>query len=221
MRTNFALTQLRPDTASTPSISRFVKRAIDLIAAPLGLIVLSPLFLVLAVLISLDGGPAFYSHRRIGANGQPFKCIKFRTMILDAEECLEEYLYYHPEARAEWLCDQKLDRDPRITAIGTLLRKSSLDELPQLINVIRGEMTLVGPRPVTESELSRYGNRASAYTSVRPGITGLWQVSGRSSSDYATRVALDERYAKEWSIGLDLWILYRTPSVVLSLRGAK
>ena len=172
-------------------------------------------------MVSLDGGPVFYRHKRIGRDGKPFGCLKFRTMILGAEACLNEYLSYHPEQRREWEQDQKLAFDLRVTAIGNVLRRLSLDELPQLVNVLVGEMSLVGPRPVTEGELKHYGAAASAYLAVRPGLTGPWQVSGRNDVSYATRVAMDEAYVRNFSLWNDIVILLRTPGVVLSKKGAR
>lgn len=201
--------------------SKIIKRVIDIIGSLALLVLFSPLFLVVALMVSLDGGPVFYRHKRIGRDGKPFGCLKFRTMILGAEACLNEYLSYHPEQRREWEQDQKLAFDPRVTAIGNVLRCLSLDELPQLVNVLVGEMSLVGPRPVTEGELKHYGAAASAYLAVRPGLTGLWQVSGRNDVSYATRVAMDEAYVRNFSLWNDIVILLRTPGVVLSKKGAR
>jgi lipopolysaccharide/colanic/teichoic acid biosynthesis glycosyltransferase len=142
-------------------------------------------------------------------------------MILGADRCLNEYLFYHPEAKQEWEREQKLNFDPRITPIGRFLRCTSLDELPQLVNVVLGDMSLVGPRPVTDSELHHYGSALADYMSVRPGITGLWQISGRNGVSYDRRVALDQSYVETLSIWRDLIILFKTPSVVLSKRGAR
>ena len=201
--------------------SKIIKRVIDIIGSLALLVLFSPLFLVVALMVSLDGGPVFYRHKRIGRDGKPFGCLKFRTMILGAEACLNEYLSYHPEQRWEWEQDQKLAFDPRVTAIGNVLRRLSLDELPQLVNVLVGEMSLVGPRPVTEGELKHYGAAASAYLAVRPGLTGPWQVSGRNDVSYATRVAMDEAYVRNFSLWNDIVILLRTPGVVLSKKGAR
>jgi exopolysaccharide production protein ExoY len=197
------------------------KRAFDASAALFLLILAAPLFAVVALLASMDGGPVFFRHRRVGRGGVLFGCWKFRTMILDAEPCLEEYFLYHPNALDEWQREQKLAFDPRITPIGKFLRRSSLDELPQLLNVLVGEMSLVGPRPVTVEELRHYGKAAPLYMSARPGITGLWQVSGRNDVGYAQRVALDEQYLQRGGALLDLLILYRTIGVVFSRRGAR
>ena len=201
--------------------SKIIKRVIDIIGSLALLVLFSPLFLVVALMVSLDGGPVFYRHKRIGRDGKPFGCLKFRTMILGAEACLNEYLSYHPEQRREWEQDQKLAFDPRVTAIGNVLRRLSLDELPQLVNVLVGEMSLVGPRPVTEGELKHYGAAASAYLAVRLGLTGPWQVSGRNDVSYATRVAMDEAYVRNFSLWNDIVILLRTPGVVLSKKGAR
>jgi Undecaprenyl-phosphate galactose phosphotransferase WbaP len=201
--------------------SKIIKRLIDIIGSLALLVLFSPLFLVVALMVSLDGGPVFYRHKRIGRDGKLFGCLKFRTMILGAEACLNEYLSYHPEQRREWEQDQKLAFDPRVTAIGNVLRRLSLDELPQLVNVLVGEMSLVGPRPVTEGELKHYGAAASAYLAVRPGLTGPWQVSGRNDVSYATRVAMDEAYVRNFSLWNDIVILLSTPGVVLSKKGAR
>lgn len=200
---------------------RVVKRAFDFTAASLLLIMSIPLFIAVAALVAIDGGPIFFRHQRVGKNGETFGCLKFRTMILGAEECLDEYLSLHPDAQMEWAREQKLSFDPRITSIGRFLRLSSIDELPQLLNVIKGDMSLVGPRPVTRGELVHYGFATALYKSVRPGITGLWQVSGRNDLGYDMRVRLDEQYVKTWSLFADLVILVRTPAVVISRRGAR
>lgn len=197
------------------------KRVLDACAAAVLLILAAPLFAIVALLVSLDGGPVFFGHRRIGRAGAVFRCWKFRTMILDAEPCLEEYLGHHREACDEWERERKLAFDPRITPVGRFLRRSSLDELPQLLNVLVGEMSLVGPRPVTEAELPHYGWAVPLYLSVRPGITGLWQVSGRNDVGYDSRVALDAHYVETRSLALDLSILARTARVVLDMKGAR
>jgi lipopolysaccharide/colanic/teichoic acid biosynthesis glycosyltransferase len=185
------------------------------------LIFVLPLVLAAALaVLTQDGGPAMFKHRRIGRNGQAFGCLKLRTMAVDAEVRLAELLQRDPAAREEWARDQKLRNDPRITPLGRFLRQTSLDELPQLINVVRGEMNLVGPRPIVESEIVRYGRRFRSYRAVKPGITGLWQVSGRNDVAYRTRVALDTLYAQRRSIGLDLWIIVRTVPAVLMRQGS-
>jgi exopolysaccharide production protein ExoY len=191
------------------------KRAFDVILAVPLLIIFSPLFVVSSMLVAMDGGPVIYGHKRVGHAGRTFPCYKFRTMIMDAPDILDEYLALHPTAAVEWQQCQKLDTDPRITGIGQLLRRTSLDEVPQLLNVIRGEMSLVGPRPVTETELSRYGEHASSYMAARPGMTGLWQVSGRNRLSYAERVALDMEYLRTQSLWRDFVILFKTVKVLI------
>jgi exopolysaccharide production protein ExoY len=204
---------------AAPAKSR-LKRVFDVVAA-LGLLVFfGPLLLLLAVAVSRDGGPVLFGHRRIGANGQPFICWKFRSMVVDAEAALKRTLATDPEARREWERDFKLRNDPRVTRLGRFLRKSSLDELPQLFSVITGEMSLIGPRPIVAEEITRYGAGFSDYAACRPGLTGLWQVSGRNDIDYAERVAIDSRYARQWSFVQDMSILFRTIGVVLRRSGA-
>jgi Undecaprenyl-phosphate galactose phosphotransferase WbaP len=203
------------------SLFPVAKRALDIIGAGLGLVVLSPFFLIVALMVRADGGPAFFAHQRVGRGGKLFGCMKFRSMVIDSQARLEALLANDPAARAEWEATRKLKNDPRITRIGRFLRSTSLDELPQLINVLRGEMSLVGPRPVQEAEIDRYyGASAAHYMAVRPGITGLWQVSGRSETSYESRVALDVAYVSRPSMIADLTILLRTPVAVLSRRGA-
>jgi exopolysaccharide production protein ExoY len=195
-----------------------LKRSIDILLALFGIVLLAPLLTMcfFAVFVT-SPGPVLFRHRRVGFNGKPFYCLKFRTMMTDAPERLRKLLESDAAAAAEWATSCKLRHDPRITAIGNLLRKSSLDELPQLFNVLRGEMSIVGPRPVTEEELVRYCDAVDAYMACRPGITGLWQVSGRSSTTYSKRVACDKFYAQNWSIALDVKILVITiPSLLLS-----
>ena len=197
------------------------KRALDIIGAGLGLVLLSPFFLIVALMVRADGGPAFFAHQRVGRGGKLFGCLKFRSMVIDSQTRLEALLANDPAARAEWEATRKLKNDPRITRIGRFLRSTSLDELPQLINVLLGEMSLVGPRPVQEAEIDRYyGASAAHYMAVRPGITGLWQVSGRSETSYESRVALDVAYVSRPSMLADLSILLRTPVAVVSRRGA-
>ncbi|MBS7812716.1 sugar transferase [Roseococcus sp. XZZS9] len=198
-----------------------LKRTMDALGAGALLAMLAPIMLTIALLIRADGGPALYGHRRIGRNGRDFPCLKFRSMVIDSQARLEALLARDPEARAEWEATHKLKNDPRVTRIGRFLRATSLDELPQLINVLIGQMSLVGPRPVLQSELDRfYGAAAAHYMSVRPGLTGLWQVSGRSDTSYAQRVALDVAYVSRPSLWQDVVILLRTPMAVLSRRGA-
>ncbi len=200
---------------------RALKRALDLVLALVLVLALAPLFLILAAWIKLDSpGPVFFGHRRLGLGGRPFVAWKFRTMVQDAEAVLADYLAKNPEARAEWTARQKLRNDPRVTRAGRILRKLSLDELPQLWNVLKGEMSLVGPRPIVEEEVSRYGEAVRLYFRVRPGMTGLWQVSGRNDTTYAERVELDAYYVRNWSVWLDLYLLARTIWVVLTRKGA-
>jgi Undecaprenyl-phosphate galactose phosphotransferase WbaP len=197
------------------------KRALDILGAGVGLVLLAPFFLIVALMVRADGGPAFFAHQRVGRGGKLFGCLKFRSMVVDSQARLEALLANDPAARAEWEATRKLKNDPRITRIGRFLRSTSLDELPQLINVLRGEMSLVGPRPVQEAEIDRYyGASAAHYMAVRPGITGLWQVSGRSETSYESRVALDVSYVSRPSLLADISILLRTPVAVLSRRGA-
>lgn len=197
------------------------KRALDIFGAAVGLVLLAPFFMIVALMVRADGGPAFFAHQRVGRGGKLFGCLKFRSMVVDSQTRLEALLASDPAARAEWEATRKLKNDPRITRIGRFLRSTSLDELPQLINVLRGEMSLVGPRPVLEAELDRYyGASAAHYMAVRPGITGLWQVSGRSETTYESRVALDVSYVSRPSLLADIVILLRTPVAVLSRRGA-
>lgn len=181
---------------------------------------LAPAFVVLWWLVRKTGKQVFFGHERIGRGGKPFKCYKFRSMVPDAEKVLEELLRNDPAAREEWAREFKLKNDPRITSVGAFLRKTSLDELPQLWNVLKGEMSLVGPRPVVAEEIERYGQQAQHYMQARPGMTGLWQVSGRNDIDYDSRVYLDTWYVKNWSLWSDIVILLRTVRVVLGRDGA-
>ena len=201
--------------------SRRVKRALDLLLTVVGGLLISPLLLALVVLIKLDSaGPAFYGHRRLCAKGQHFQCWKFRTMHTNAEQLLDEFLQSNPDLRAEWEQNFKLRDDPRVTRIGRFLRKTSLDELPQLWNVIRGEMSLIGPRPIVDAEIPKYGTVYELYRRIKPGISGFWQVSGRSDTGYDERVGLDAYYVNNWSVWLDLVILVRTVRSVILGRGA-
>ena len=199
--------------------ARLGKRLVDLVGVALILPFGLPLMAVLFVFASLDGGSPVFSHRRVGKDGRIFKCYKVRTMVLDAEHRLQKILNEDPAAAEEWAADFKLRNDPRITSIGRFLRKTSLDELPQLWNVIRGDMSLVGPRPVTEAEIPMYGHNADVYYSVRPGLTGIWQVSGRNSLSFAERVELDRNYATHLSLFADLKILLLTVPAVLHVTG--
>lgn len=197
------------------------KRFIDVTLALFGIVFLSPLFLFCCLLCLVSSpGPIIFGHHRIGYGGRVFKCFKFRTMVVDADARLRAYLATDPAANAEWLSSRKLRNDPRVTTIGAVLRRSSLDELPQLFNILVGDMSVVGPRPITEDELSNYSSRAKDYFACRPGITGLWQVSGRSSTTYRRRVACDTYYARNWSSFLDLKIMIATVPALFRTDGA-
>jgi len=196
-------------------------RILDVIFALSGLIFVAPLMIVVAIAIKIqDGGPIFFGHSRIGYGGKSFRCWKFRSMVVDAEARLSALLARDPEARREWEADQKLRRDPRVTLLGRVLRVSSIDEIPQLFNVLRGEMSLVGPRPIVTAEVARYGRRFAQYCSVRPGITGLWQISGRNDVSYRRRVAMDSVFAASLSLSLYLKILFATVPAVMKREGS-
>ncbi|MDH4096558.1 MAG: undecaprenyl-phosphate galactose phosphotransferase WbaP [Betaproteobacteria bacterium] len=201
-------------------LPRFLKRLFDIVGAFAFLFVLAPLFAYLVWRIWQTGGAPVFSHTRVGRYGRPFGCLKFRTMVPNADEVLKALLETDPAARAEWERDFKLKDDPRITGIGEFLRRTSLDELPQLWNVLKGEMSLVGPRPIIEDELERYGDQVGYYLETRPGITGLWQISGRNDTGYEDRVALDSWYVRNWSLWYDVVILVKTVRVVLRREGA-
>ena len=200
--------------------ARLTKRVFDTVTALVLLVLLSPVLVLIAMLIRRDGGPALFAHPRVGKRRKTFKCYKFRTMVVDAEQQLEQLLQQQPALRTQWENERKLRHDPRVNGLGRFLRATSLDELPQLINVIRGEMSLVGPRPVVNAELSRYGDQVGYYLMVRPGMTGLWQVSGRNDLDYDSRVYLDTWYVKNWSLWHDQIILFKTIDVVFRRAGA-
>jgi undecaprenyl-phosphate galactose phosphotransferase len=201
-------------------LPRTVKRVFDIVVASAILIVCLPLFAVISARVAASGGPVFYGHRRQGQYNRSFPCYKFRTMATNADVLLQELLARDPQARAEWERDFKLKDDPRVTPIGRFLRRTSLDELPQLWNVLKGDMSLVGPRPVVMSELERYGNQVEYYLEAKPGLTGLWQISGRNDTTYDTRVYLDAWYVKNWSLFTDLMILVRTVKVIFRKEGA-
>ena len=201
--------------------ARRLKRALDLFGAVVGGLFLCPFLLVIAVVIKLDSpGPVLFGHRRLGARDKHFLCWKFRTMHLDAERMLNEYLQKYPSLQAEWEQNHKLRDDPRVTRIGCFLRKTSLDELPQLWNVFRGEMSLTGPRPIVDEEVPKYDKNYELYRRIRPGMSGFWQVGGRSEVDYKVRVAMDSYYVRNWSVWLDVIILVRTVKIVLFGQGA-
>lgn len=206
---------------STTPLGGHLKRVVDITLASIGLIVLSPLMLLIVAAMKLsDPGPIVFGHRRIGYDGRYFSCYKFRSMAVNSAELLQDLLHTDKAARLEWESTQKLRNDPRVTRLGKVLRETSLDELPQLINVLKGDMSLVGPRPIVDAEVHRYAHRFGAYKGGRPGLTGLWQVSGRSNTSYAARVKYDSVYARRWSLWLDLAILFRTVIVVLRRNGS-
>uniref|UniRef100_UPI00266F1A57 exopolysaccharide biosynthesis polyprenyl glycosylphosphotransferase n=1 Tax=Turicimonas muris TaxID=1796652 RepID=UPI00266F1A57 len=197
--------------------NQFVKRVFDMVVSVIGTLLISPFLLVIAILIKATSpGPAIYAHMRLGRHGKMFPCYKFRSMVKDADKKLAAYLASNPSAKAEWEREQKLKNDPRVTRVGMFLRKTSLDELPQLFNVIIGDMSLVGPRPITRSEVCKYGTYFSDYEMVRPGMTGLWQTSGRSDTSYDRRVRLDAWYVRNWNLWLDISMLVKTVRVLLS-----
>ncbi|MGH7042199.1 MAG: sugar transferase [Acetobacteraceae bacterium] len=206
--------------SSFRSLQLAAKPVMDVMLAFMILSLITPLLLVIAFITRLDGGPALFSHRRLGFRGRQFYCLKFRTMVVDAERVLQNTLADHPALAAEWNETHKLKRDPRVTRLGAFLRRTSLDELPQLINVLRLQMSLVGPRPITDTEVLHYGNDISYYYAMRPGITGLWQVSGRSNTTYERRVRLDVQYARDWSLWRDITVLFKTIPAVLAREGA-
>lgn len=218
-----------PD-ASSKSASNFsvmrkvdgnLSRLVDIIFSTSALLVFLPVMVLLCIAISLqDGGSPVFIHRRIGRGGRMFPCLKLRTMVRDSEVRLRRHLEQNPEAQAEWALDQKLRNDPRITPLGRFLRKSSLDELPQLINVVWGHMSMVGPRPIVPAEVERYGRYMQFYCTMRPGITGLWQVSGRNDISYRRRVAMDTIYSRTRWVGGDIWIMVRTVPAVFASKGS-
>ena len=202
-------------------LPRITKRCMDLLLIVLASPLWLPLLALVALLIKLDSaGPVFYSQQRIGMGGRRFRAWKFRSMAINADQLLQDYLASDPALRSEWELTQKLRRDPRVTRVGRLLRKTSLDELPQLWNVLCREMSLIGPRPIVESEIPKYSHYFNLYIKVSPGISGLWQVSGRNNTTYQQRVELDAFYCRNWSLWLDLFILVRTVKVVLLREGA-
>ena len=216
-----ALRSLSLRAPSLPTISDAACRTLDLILAVTLLVLVAGLLVIIALAIWLqDRGPLFFTHQRIGKNGRSFQCLKFRTMVTNADARLKALLASDPVARAEWESTHKLRHDCRVTPLGAFLRRSSLDELPQLLNVIRGEMSLVGPRPIILEETVKYGPFLRHYYSVRPGITGLWQVKGRSNVGYRQRVVMDVTYVKRRCFALNCWIILSTIPVVLGQRGA-
>ena len=211
----------RIDGLAEVTVYERAKRSLDVLLAVLAIIFLAPLLFVITAAVYLqDGGPILFFHTRIGRGGKLFKCLKFRSMAVDAQARLDAYLERDLRARAEWARDRKLRSDPRITPVGRFLRRSSLDELPQLLNVLRGDMSLVGPRPIVEAEAVKYGGCFHYYCAVRPGITGLWQVSGRNDVSYDIRVALDTEYVRSIGLWLDLKIIALTIPAILMRRGS-
>ena len=211
---------LRSSLNHHSAFDEVVLRGLDIAIAALAIVFLLPLLLVIAAILALQGGPIVFSHKRVGHGGRAFYCYKFRSMVVDAEERLARLLRDDPQALAEWQKDHKLRNDPRVTPFGRFLRRSSIDELPQLFNVLRGEMSIVGPRPIVDAEVPRYGRRIAAYYRVKPGITGLWQVSGRNDVEYRTRVAMDCLYAKSVRPSLYIYLVIATVPAVLSRRGS-
>jgi Undecaprenyl-phosphate galactose phosphotransferase WbaP len=214
---------MRPQVSGPEELFRYrvVKRSADIVLVISLCILLLPALIFIAAAVWLSSpGPILFSHRRIRRHGEFFTMWKFRTMCINSGEVLERYLMAHPEARSEWRATHKLKRDPRVTQVGRFLRKNSLDELPQLWNVLNGTMSLVGPRPIVAAEVEKYGDQFRDYCAVKPGITGLWQVSGRSELSYQQRVELDRLYAQNWSLSADAKILLRTWSSVVNRDGA-
>ncbi len=197
-----------------------LKRLLDIVVSLSAIVALAPMFaIVSAILMISQGRPIFIGHERRGHHGKPFKCLKFRTMVINGNDVLRDYFKANPRAHAEWHATRKLRHDPRVTPFGGVLRRSSVDELPQFFNVLLGEMSLVGPRPIVQDEVSYYGSEIDRYEQVRPGLTGLWQISGRNDLSYETRVKLDCEYIREWSLCRDILILCRTIPAVLHSKG--
>ena len=198
-----------------------LKRFMDITLTIIIGIILFPFLFFIALLIKLDSpGTVFYAHKRMGKNGKPFNAYKFRSMAADSDERLKKILDSNPEIKREWEENHKLKNDPRITKIGKFLRRTSIDEFPQLINILKGEMSLAGPRPITAEEVKKYGKDFKRIFSIKPGLTGMWQVSGRSETDYAARVSYDSYYLQSWSVWLDVWIIFKTFGAVLRRKGA-
>lgn len=211
----------RRDAAIARRAGIDLTRLMDVAGAALILIAALPFLVLLAIALQIDSpGRLFFVQKRIGRNGELFPCMKFRTMCENAEEVLQQHLASSPEARAEWAADHKLRNDPRVTRLGRIVRKLSLDEFPQLINILRGEMSLVGPRPIVTAEIDKYGRFFPVYCSVKPGLTGLWQVSGRNDVSYDQRVLLDRLYVRRKSLVMDIAILFQTIPAVLKIRGS-
>ena len=216
--------QVRPTASRDPSVSELqlgAKRVLDVIGASTFLLLFSPLLIgVAALVLASQGWPLIYGHKRLGKGGRSFRCFKFRTMVKDGDAVLAAHLAQNAAARREWEESRKLKDDPRVTPLGRTLRKLSVDELPQFINVLIGDMSLVGPRPIVEAETAHYGAHIDAYYKIRPGITGAWQVNGRSNVSYDGRVRMDVEYAETWTLGKDLVILAKTVPAVLTSNGS-
>ncbi|WP_420022777.1 sugar transferase [Cereibacter azotoformans] len=207
--------------AESGPVGGLPKRIIDILIAVTALIALAPLMIGVALIIWLSSnGPILYGHQRVGFGGRTFRCWKFRSMVVDGDVVLERHLRANPEAQREWERDRKLRQDPRVTPIGAVIRMLSIDELPQLFNILSGEMSVVGPRPVVAAELRRYRGSAGHYLRTRPGLTGMWQVSGRSDLSYRQRVLLDRYYVMRWNVLADAAIILRTVPAVLRSRGS-
>lgn len=209
-----------PDWANFGLYARYGKRILDVTLILIFLPIFLPLIACLALMVCIDGGPMFYGHRRIGRNGRVFRCWKIRTMVADADRILQETLAGDPAAALEWARSFKLRQDPRVTPLGRFLRKTSLDELPQLWNVLKGDMSLVGPRPITATELIFYGHNQRSYLSQRPGVTGPWQVHGRQDGCYTARVRFDRCYLHEMSLRRDFGLILRTALCILARTGS-
>jgi exopolysaccharide production protein ExoY len=212
---------IRPPETKDGPVGGKCKRSMDIVLAISTLIVLLPIIGMVVLLLKMTTRDrVIFSHQRIGYRGKPFKCFKFRTMVSNGDQVLADYFVKFPVARVEWEARRKLRDDPRVTPVGRILRSTSLDELPQIFNVLMGSMSIVGPRPIVNAEIERYGMAYGAYQSCRPGITGLWQVSGRSNCGYEQRIAFDDSYARDWSILRDCWIIWKTVGVVISREGS-
>ena len=198
-----------------------LKRAFDIVVSLTAIIILSPLLLLVALAVRLsDGGPALFGHTRVGFSGKSFKCWKFRSMIPNSDAIFKQYLADNPDAAREWRQNQKVQNDPRVTPLGFFLRKYSIDELPQLFNILMGDMSFVGPRPIQRSEYGKYGYSLRHYMSTRPGLTGLWQISGRSNSTYQKRVAFDRYYVMHWGMLTDVVLIIKTVPVAITGTGS-
>ena len=214
------VSSMTDEQLAAQTTGRMVKSAFDYVGALVILLLASPLLLIISLLVAHDGGPVIFGHRRLGRGGVEFRCLKFRTMMVDGDAVLARTLADDPAAAAEWAANHKLKVDPRVTRIGRFLRVTSLDELPQLLNVLRGEMSMVGPRPIVRDEVRRYGSDINYYYRVKPGLTGLWQVSGRSATSYRQRIDYDVCYVRTWSLWKDVVILLKTILVILSREGS-